>query len=212
MLPEFILSWTQNSDVTAINRSKGCRNNNIVMLPCKNPGFWLHQVCQLDDKQTTFKMLVPWMEFGSLMLSWDIFPGSPTSSLTFLHASFFFSPSQYKCAIEIKSVKVNANRHLVHINSNLSLFKDFVYYVDKQTIHFTFGLTAPLRLCQCERFIRLGLTAPFGGSKEDPKDAFSLGLNHNCLSGMWWVWDWQRSTTSLHIKRHMSHIHCSDWL
>ena len=77
----------------------------------------------------------------------------------------------------------------MQINSNSSLFKDFVYYVDKQTIHLTFGLTAPLGLCQCEGFIRLGLTAPFGGGKKDPKDAFSLGLNHNCLSNMWWVRD-----------------------
>ena len=63
-------------DLTAKKGSEGRRNNNILMLSCQKPLFVLCQVCQPDDEQTNFKMLVPWIEFWLFraMLCWDIFP------------------------------------------------------------------------------------------------------------------------------------------
>ena len=49
-----------------INGSKVCRNNYIMMLISKKSEFMLCRVCPQDDKQTTFKMLVFSMEFGSI--------------------------------------------------------------------------------------------------------------------------------------------------
>ena len=52
---------TQRSlcDLTTVNGSGARWESNTVMLSCKQPEFMLGQVCQPDDKQTTFQMLVP---------------------------------------------------------------------------------------------------------------------------------------------------------
>ena len=50
-------------DLTALNRSKDNRHwNNIIMMPFEKPEFMLCQICWPDDKETTLKMVVLWME------------------------------------------------------------------------------------------------------------------------------------------------------
>ncbi len=53
-------------DLIALNGSKGCQNNYIMMQTGKKSDFMLCHVCQQDDNQTTFKMLVFQMDFGSI--------------------------------------------------------------------------------------------------------------------------------------------------
>lgn len=74
-------------DLNAINGSEGSRNNNIIMPPCKKPGFMLHQVRRPADRQTTLKMPVSWMEFGLIraMLCWDVFPKLTRQSYFLAH-------------------------------------------------------------------------------------------------------------------------------
>ncbi len=51
--------WSQNRQILIYN----CY---IMILTCKKSEFTLCQVCPQDDTQTTFKMLVFWMEFRSI--------------------------------------------------------------------------------------------------------------------------------------------------
>lgn len=89
------------------------------MLPYKNPKFILGQVCPLDDKQTTLKMLVSWMEFGSIraMLCWYIFPWLARLSDFLAH----FPP----CQLHFFPVWVWIDVLLSKIHSKLNLFFNF---------------------------------------------------------------------------------------
>ena len=113
--------WTQNKEVSlwldSINRSEDAE---ITTSWCKKSELVLCPVCRPDDKQTTFKMIVPWMEFRSIraLLCWDILPWLTRKSDFLAH----FPPQQSQNSqCVIIQLCVSANRHDYRLLSSLPL-------------------------------------------------------------------------------------------
>lgn len=65
-----LLHWaaarTQNQENSlwsgTTNGPEGRRSNDVIMSDCKQPDVTFHQVCRPQDKMTTFKTRLPWVE------------------------------------------------------------------------------------------------------------------------------------------------------
>lgn len=120
-------------DLNAINGSEGSRNNNIIMPPCKKPGFMLHQVRRPADRQTTLKMPVSWMEFGLIraMLCWDVFP-KLTRFSDFLAN---FPPQQLLIYLVSEQVDVLSYRSVCPQTSRTSDYHPFFHCCSRMSGH-----------------------------------------------------------------------------
>ena len=106
--------WTQTK---VFSGSKEQQNNNIIILLCKKPEFMLRQVCGPDSKQTTFKMLTPWTEFGLIraMPCWGMAAELTRQSDFFTH---FPSRQLLICPVSVQVELQSDSSECLHMATN----------------------------------------------------------------------------------------------